>query len=404
MSVNQDLHDALIRHAVRLQEYQNATVRDVLNLIDDKERDVLRRLRSSDITEAQQVSLEIELNNLRALASEISRDIESALNSEFQSFAETESSIYASAIDESVNQETSLLEMAVYAALGAAIYRSAMAKPYQGETLTAWISGLGVSLGSRITRAVRDGITQAFPMRQIIDSVRQTFVVTRRDSDALVRSALGHISAEARDQTFQANSHLLRYLEWNSILDGRTTIQWCIPRDNKLYTLDKKPVKHSFAWGAGPGRIHWRCRSTSVAVTKPSDRLTLDVDTPLPDTRPFVAFRKPDNVDLPKPAARMSLDQYIKALRDAGYSRSEIARFKERFLGRVPRDTDYGTFLRRQPRDFIEDVLGKQRAELFIDGKLKLNKFYNDNGRFLKLEELKAKYPRIWNRTFQDAA
>ncbi len=404
MPVNEDLHDALIRHAVRLEDYKNSTVRDVLRVIDEKEKQIIKLLRQSDITDVQQIRLEAQLAELRALAAEISRDVESTLNTELQDFADVESGVYASAIDEAVNQQPSFLTIAVYGVLGAAIFRQTMSKPYQGEPLTSWITGLGESLGTRIVRAVRDGIAQAFNLRQIIANVRQTFVVARRDSDALVRSALGHISAEARDSTFQANPHIVRYLQWNSILDGRTTIQWCVPRDNKLYTLDYKPVNHNFAWGAGPGRIHWRCRSSSVVVAKPADSLTLDVESPLPDTRPFVAFRAPDGVTLPKPASKMRLDQYANLLRDAGYSRSEISEFKRRFLGRVPRDTDYGTFLKRQPKTFVEEVLGKQRAELFLDGKLQLNKFYNDAGRMLKLDELKAKYPRIWARTFSDAA
>lgn len=404
MSVNQDLHDALIRHAVRLEDYKNSTVRDVLRVIDEKEQQIVQRLRAEDITELQQIRLEAQLAGLRSLAAQVSAEIESALNAELQEFATVESSVYPSSIDEAVNQQSSLLTIAVYSALGTAIFQRAMATPYQGEPLTAWVAGLGESLGNRIVRAVRDGITQSFGIRQIIANARQAFIVARRDADALVRSALGHISAEARNQSFEANPHIVRYLQWNSILDGRTTIQWCVPRDNKLYTLDKKPVNHNFPWGAGPGRIHWRCRSSSVVVTKPADQLTLDVESPLPNTRPFVAFRAPEGVTLPKPASRLPMNQYLEVLRDDGFSRSELSALKRRFLGRVPRDTDYGSFLKRQPKSFVEEVLGVKRAELFLDGKLQLNKFYNDAGRILKLDELKAKYPRVWSRTFSDAA
>jgi SPP1 gp7 family putative phage head morphogenesis protein len=50
---------------------------------------------------------------------------------------------------------------------------------------------------------------------------------------------------------------------------------------------------------------------------------------------------------------------------------------------------NYGEWLRGQPQDVVEDVLGKTKASMFLDGKLDLSKFVSASGRELTIKELR---------------
>lgn len=51
----------------------------------------------------------------------------------------------------------------------------------------------------------------------------------------------------------------------------------------------------------------------------------------------------------------------------------------------------YSEWLRRQPREDVEDILGKGKATLFLSNKIALDKFITPSGRELTLKELKAR-------------
>ncbi len=57
----------------------------------------------------------------------------------------------------------------------------------------------------------------------------------------------------------------------------------------------------------------------------------------------------------------------------------------------VSANTSYEAFLKRQSPEFVREVLGSKRAELFLSGKLRLSQFVDMVGRPLTLAELKAK-------------
>ena len=51
----------------------------------------------------------------------------------------------------------------------------------------------------------------------------------------------------------------------------------------------------------------------------------------------------------------------------------------------------YGTWLRKQPREVIDDILGKTKAKMYLAGELPLDKFTVANGRELTIKEIKAR-------------
>ena len=51
-------------------------------------------------------------------------------------------------------------------------------------------------------------------------------------------------------------------------------------------------------------------------------------------------------------------------------------------------EPSYEQWLRRQPRSFIEEVLGKRKAELFLRGDVSLDRFVDESGNESTVREL----------------
>lgn len=119
-----------------------------------------------------------------------------------------------------------------------------------------------------------------------------------------------------------------------------------MPRDGLLYGLDHKPQGHNFPWLAGPGAIHWNCRSTSTFVLKSAEQMRL--------------------AGL-KPGTRASMN------------------------GQVPAETKYADWLKDQPAHVQDDVLGPVRGQLYRKGKLSIDRFVNNKGLLYSLEQLRQR-------------
>ena len=68
--------------------------------------------------------------------------------------------------------------------------------------------------------------------------------------------------------------------------------------------------------------------------------------------------------------------------------------------GQVSADLDYNDWLKRQTKEFQVGVLGKQKAELFRKGDITMDKFVNNKGQELTLDQLKSKNPTAWSKAF----
>jgi hypothetical protein len=92
-------------------------------------------------------------------------------------------------------------------------------------------------------------------------------------------------------------------------------------------------------------------------------------DMPL-DTRPFVADKRRVK-DIPK-------DQ------------------RDQIIGTTTAKS-YNEWLKTQPKSFVEDVLGKQKAKLYLDGGLPLDRFVDRAGNELTLEQLAKRESKLFD-------
>jgi SPP1 gp7 family putative phage head morphogenesis protein len=156
----------------------------------------------------------------------------------------------------------------------------------------------------------------------------------RRQLDTLVRTITNHTSSISRQQVYNANADLMDGYQWIATLDNRTTLI-CGTRDKKIFQAPYGPMPPA----------HWGCRSTTIPKLKPQ----FDLGASVHGERPS---RGGDGFE------------------------------------QVSARTTYGGWLKKQPREFVDEALGVERSKLFRSGKLPLDRFIDPTGRTYTLKEL----------------
>lgn len=219
-------------------------------------------------------------------------------------------------------------------------------QPFQGDLLKDWFNSVGEAAQKNIRRQVNMGLVGGDSVSDIVtrivgtpgmgygDGVLQT---TRRNLDAVVRTAITHVSNQARQITYEENKAVISGVQWVSTLDDRTS-DICIGLDGEIFPI-----------GSGPRPpAHINCRSTTVPVLKSWQELGIDLP------------------ELPE-GTRASLN------------------------GQIPARINYRQWLEMQPLKVQDEILGPSRAKLFRSGDLVIDRFSDTKGRPLSLKGLSEK-------------
>jgi hypothetical protein len=350
-TVNEVLQDSLILHQVKLQHYANGVATRIIKLIsqvdDDLQNEIYKALEKLPPESFTVKRLEKLLESIRELNSIAFADAFDTLDTELKDFTDSEAKYY-----EATYNKATPIQVSIASINAEQIYTAAMSQPFQGKLLKEWFSDLEATKAIRIRDAIRMGYVESKPIAEIVRGIVGTkknkyadgiLDISRRNAEGITRTALGHMASFTRDRFFEKNSDVIKAIQWQSTLDNRTSNP-CRLRDNKLYTIDHKPIGHSLPWGGGAGNFHFNCRSFSIGITKSWKELGFDIDEAPISTR-------------------------------------------QSMNGQVPADLSYGDWLRKQPTDIQNDVLGKTRAKLFRDG-ASIESFANNKGKLLTLKDL----------------
>jgi hypothetical protein len=360
-SVNEDLRDADISHQVDLQQYANGVVRKMISLLNRTDSDLFAQLVTA-LEEMPPESFNVKrleqlLASVRDLNTQAYAAVSDELHTELADLTEYESGYQYSLFRTTIPAQI-VAQVDIATVSAEQVYAAAMARPFQGRLMKEWASTIEEGRMARIRDAVRIGYVENQPISEIVKRVRGTkakgysdgiIEIDRRHAEAVVRTAISHTAAFTRNRFLQANNNLIKAVVWTSTLDSRTS-EGCRLRDGLKYTPDEhKPIGHKVPWLAGPGALHWNCRSTSVPLTKSWGEL--------------------GGVDIGEfnPETRASMD------------------------GQVPAETTYAEWLKKQPAGRQDEILGPTRGKLMRDGNLTLDRFYNEKGRALTLEEMRKR-------------
>lgn len=254
--------------------------------------------------------------------------------------------------------------------------------------LSEWAESIEVTTRNRIRDQVRLGVVNEESIPEMVRRVRGTqsgwvrrdpetgkFVpkgtpgaevkprytngvwqTTTRDAEAVVRTAVNHVSNQSLLEVYRANGRALKGLEFHASLDDRTTLR-CAALDLSFWPLESDEIQ------VPP--LHFNCRSVLVPVV---DWERLGVDPPEEGER---AARDLSGVE--------DLDRKVSARRRTGDLGAQT---------RVPSSVRYEQWLRDQPERVQNKVLGAKRARLFRDGKITLRDLIRTDGTIIPLDEL----------------
>lgn len=338
---NERVQDRTIRHMLYLEGLKTRQARQVLEYIDndiipDLEAQLAIRLErverfGFDRGAATTQRLERMIDDFKAITDRF-KDVNTRIQGELFDLAIDEARFTIGMMREEAPIVLNLT-LPQPETINAAIF----SKPFDGRTLEQWFDRLSDSVQERLASEVRRGVTEGQTTQQIVRRVRQSGVLTqtRKQTEAVVRTALQHAATAAREEVFAANDDILKGVQWISTLDSRTCTQ-CASLDGKLFDNGK---------GIRPP-AHVNCRCAISPVTKSFRELGIDVD---------------------------EMDKGTRASMN----------------GQVPKEISYNDWLKKQPIEVQEMALGKTKAKLFRDGGLDVSAFVSRNGHELTLNQIR---------------
>lgn len=407
---NEDLFDASLRHQIGVRRFASGEVKEILKLLEESDKQLVklirRRLRQGrkNLTTERLRAL---VRDIRALRKDAVKQLQGQLTTDLLELARMEQGF-----EERIAQAAIPVRLDFAVASLATLRAAVVEQPFAGGanaalTLQQWFDNLSRADQTAIIGAIQQGVSQEETIDSIVRRVVGTgardfrdgaVTGTRRKAEAVVRTAVNHVSNAARESFWDENEELLIGLRWNSTLDGRTS-PVCRGRDGRIalfgdHSLPKGMKLLSPQTARPPA--HPNCRSIMTAV--------LD-DEGIADSmgdRPFVRdtrtrrFRERDfRAETRDALGRDKWKQLTVKERN-----NEIRKTKQRWakanIGQVPADVNYNDWLTRQPREFQEEVLGKTKAKLFAKGELTLDKFLDRRGQELTLKQLATTRPEAF--------
>ncbi|MCF5708969.1 phage head morphogenesis protein [Pseudomonas syringae] len=344
MSSEGYLIDATTRHQIYVQRHAGSNLEEVATFIalaisTSKER--IAAGLSAYGTKRYEKQIEALQSDLRGIYAEM----KGQAHADLSNFAVHEASFSAAMIGMTVaagvQVSTPSAQMVVSSALSKPMTLEAR-KSVQKISIGGALDQFGIKKSAEIISEIQIGAALGETTRVIAKRITGLEMLHRDQAASLVRTVTNHVASTARMETLKANDDILKGWRWISTLDSRTS-HMCQARDQQLY-----------GWGDPRPPGHWNCRSSALPVLK--DEYAREIPG---STRPS------KGADGTQP---------------------------------VSSKTTYQSWLERQPAAFQKDVLGPSRYALFSKGELTLDRFVDDNGRTLNLEQLKAKQPAAFER------
>lgn len=329
-TVNEDFLDSMIKHKIQIERLSNGISDRVLKKIRDK---ILKSVNIDNLENMTQIEVNILSNKIETQVNEIIIVEYENMKQELVDLAQYEQKYIQ-------NTATRLLPAAV------TVNAITMDKDTIIENLKMSNNEIVSDVYKRIAdktskeykNQILNGYNNGLGSREVgrriynIESQGLTDATAmkklKNEINTLSRTACNSINSEVNKEFFNQNDNLISGYLFTATLDGRTTSE-CGGLDGKFFQKGQEPQPP----------LHYNCRSILTPVLKSEAELGLS-------------------------GTRRSMD------------------------GLVPKAETYEQWLSKKDRNFIEDVLGKKKAKLFIDNKIPLERFTDSQGRQLTLREL----------------
>lgn len=387
-TTNEEIRDALIRHQIGILRLSKRLQREVLEVIDATEAEIIRELRALEPV-TDRAGVDLRNKRVRARLVNVQKRLQRVRSAAFGDSL----TLWDQSMRDLVVDEARFLEVALEAAVpvvynavipdlrrlkglvGSDLFRG----PGPGlDTLRGWVRRMEADDLNRIMGQIRIGLIEGSNLPEITRRVVGTrrlrgtdgvTAATRREANMFTRTAVNNFANKAKVEFYKENADIIRFERYTATLDSRTT-PVCMSLDGQRFKVGEGPIPP----------VHINCRSLRIAVV--SDEV-LGERPAKPVTEKMLLREYSRENGLRTVTARDRLPRGHKGAFD------KFARARTRALvGQVPADLPYEQWLKTQSREFQDDVLGVMKGKLFRSGKLSLNRFVDERGHEYTLSEL----------------
>lgn len=353
-TLNDRLHDLVLRRAHRLARLENACVRAVLKQWKQMSREVAATIKISDLTPRLrgQVVTRAPSERVDSAVSRVTHIVQSRLTAAMQCVSDDLPDVARLELIElpqklqavvdhelSLDEEDTLHESHVelieqeinvnvsFSTPPVAQAAQLLASPLGGAAFGQSFADLTASVLRSLRNTLVSGLARGLGVSSIAQNVQRVLGNKKWEAERIVRSEYVRVGNQAALLTYQQNARLLAGVRWISTLDRSTCLR-CAALDGKVWKDPNKakiPVVDT----------HASCRCTLSPVVKSSKELGL--------TRVG-------------PSTRASVN------------------------GQVPATTTYPEWFARQPATFQREVLGPTRYALYSQGRLDIKDFSGVSG------------------------
>lgn len=342
MALSDDILDETVRHAHYLERHKASVIKKIVAMMNNSNDEMYSMMYKARVEKLKRRDLDKLLVRLRKHIKAGYEPVIETLDSEIRDLAGHETRWQKKIID-----GITPVELDWEAPSEEQIYAAAKARPFEGLLLQDWYNGLPDGHFRRVKSTIMQGYVEGQTTDEIVQQMQQfTQGRSRRAAETAARTALTHTSNVARNESYRRNRRVIKAVEWVATLDGRTTAV-CRARDGKTWPVDEGPRPPA----------HPACRSTTIPVVKSLRELGIKADT------------------------------------------KDIKTTRASMNGQVSSELNYDRWLRKQPKQFQEDVLGREKAKLFRAG-LKMDRFVDDGGREFTLKEIEQREKDIWQQVY----
>lgn len=249
------LISSFISHQVWLQRNASHEVNEMAPFIQQMRDEVRAQVLAFGDDNRTRQNLEKLLRDLDDILTGLTVDWQEKLSEDLQSLAEYEADWTTNTL--SANVDAEFVTPSPEQVWSAAKWNP-LALSDNPADLFGMMTGWADTEVNRLVTGVKMGFVQGKTTRQIVKEVTGAgglADISQRNAATVIRTALNHVSTQARETTYKKNSDIIERYEWVSTLDSRTSTI-CRSRDGQKYDLGKGPLPPA----------HPNCRSATAPV------------------------------------------------------------------------------------------------------------------------------------------
>lgn len=361
MGLNDQLADKFIGHDVNLQRLQAEHRRILLKELKALESQIIAKLKNmagESFTKARQT----------ALLKQVQKTIQTGYRTIYQAHREAALAMATFDVQKIPTVVNGVVSVQMFTV---GVPESVIASLLKDSVVLGaplrkiWEQEAG-ALNQAFIAQMRQGILAGETTDQLIRRVRGTQAANFKDGimnpreravEMRVRTSAQSILNDARWESYQANSDLIQGVQWQSVLDDRTS-EICMALSGQTWDLSGNPLGDTDQPFPGPPPAHPNCRSTLVPILKSWEELT--------GIKGLDRAAKRELKDLPE-SKQASMD------------------------GQVAAKLTYEEWLGRKSQAFQEEVLGPGKYRLWKSGKISLKDLIDQRGNPLTLAQLQER-------------